>query len=142
MPSSPACHPPTCQYYRLLTGALRGAGALLARGEASLLRLCKAAVEGAPAGSWRLRLLGALATGPFRGSVLRFYASASDHTRRLTSVRANSKFLSPSSGPDSALNVRPAPPAAACMLVLWAFGLEHSVCVFAPPSWKQHTSCF
>lgn len=63
-------------------------------------------MEGSPAGSWRLRLLGALATGPFRGAVLRLYASASDHTRRLTSVRANSKFLAPGSGPDSALSVR------------------------------------
>lgn len=38
--------------------------------------------------------------------MLSFFAAASDFTRRLTSVRANSKFCSPSAGPDAIMPSR------------------------------------
>ena len=47
-----------------------------------------------------------MAAGPLRPAMLGFYAAASDFTRRLTSVRANSKFSSPSAGPDALMPSR------------------------------------
>jgi raffinose synthase len=38
--------------------------------------------------------------------MLGFFAEVSDFTRRLTSVRANSKFCSPSAGPDAVMPSR------------------------------------
>lgn len=49
---------------------------------------------------WAWVLVGRLAAGPLRKPILRLYASAGDHTRRLTSVKANAKFASLSAGPD------------------------------------------
>ena len=39
--------------------------------------------------------------GFLRPAMLSFYATASDFTRRLTSVRANGKFSSPDAGPET-----------------------------------------
>jgi hypothetical protein len=59
-----------------------------------------------PADSWRFRAFGAAATGLLRPTLLRFYARATEHTRRLTAVEANAKFGDADSGPDSGdLNV-------------------------------------
>lgn len=59
-----------------------------------------------PADSWRFRAFGAAATGLLRPTLLRFYARATEHTRRLTAVEANAKFGDVDSGPDSGdLNV-------------------------------------
>ena len=49
---------------------------------------------------WAWGLVGRLAAGPLRKPILRLYASAGDHSRRLTSVKANAKFASLSAGPD------------------------------------------
>ena len=49
---------------------------------------------------WAWGLVGRLAAGPLRKPILRLYASAGDHSRRLTSVRANAKFASLSAGAD------------------------------------------
>lgn len=60
-----------------------------------------------PADSWRFRAFAAAATGLLRPTLLRFYAQATEHTRRLAGVRANAKFGGPTAGPDSGdLNVR------------------------------------
>lgn len=52
-------------------GAVRS---LVGQLEASFLLACKRLIDGAPAGSLRMRLISALATGPLRGMILRFYA--------------------------------------------------------------------
>ena len=49
---------------------------------------------------WAWVLVGRLTAGPLRKPILRLYASAGDHSRRLTSVKANAKFASLSAGPD------------------------------------------
>jgi raffinose synthase len=46
--------------------------------------------------------------GPLRPALLGFYASTSDHVRRLASFRANEKFSRPGAGPAEAM--RPGPP--------------------------------
>ena len=63
-------------------------------------------MEATPANHWRMRLFTSLATSRLmRAPLLKFYASVSDHTRRLVSVRANAKFGSADAGPDHSLNV-------------------------------------
>lgn len=42
-----------------------------------------------------------------REMLLEFYAASGDFTRRLTSVKANSKFSSPQAGPDDLYSVCP-----------------------------------
>ena len=42
--------------------------------EASFLLSCKGLMEAAPANSWQMQLFSALATGPLKNSLLRFYA--------------------------------------------------------------------
>lgn len=98
--------PPTARA-RFLPAALVSllAGAV-ARAEAALLRGLRAMVDATPPGSWLWRAFAAVATGPLRPAVLRLYAKASDHTRRLRSVKANSKFSHPDAGPEHPLNVR------------------------------------
>ena len=49
---------------------------------------------------WGWAVVGRLAAGPLRAPILRLYASAGDHSRRLTSVKANAKFASLGAGPD------------------------------------------
>ena len=41
-----------------------------------------------------------------RQSMLEFYATSGDFTRRLTSIKANSKFSSPLAGPEEYYSVR------------------------------------
>lgn len=53
--------------YSMLCG---WAGAL----QTSFLLGCKRLLDETPAGSWRMRLFSALATGPFRSAILSFYA--------------------------------------------------------------------
>lgn len=56
--------------------------------------------------SWRFRAFSTAATGLLRPTLLRFYAHATEHTRRLAGVEANAKFSGPVAGPDSGdLNV-------------------------------------
>ena len=50
--------------------------------------------------AWALRGVSALATGPLRHTILKMYSEAGDHSRRLTSVKANAKFSSVQAGPD------------------------------------------
>ena len=45
-------------------------------------------------------------TGIHREMLLEFYAASGDFTRRLTSIKANSKFSSPAAGPDDLYSVR------------------------------------
>jgi raffinose synthase len=89
-------------------GALRDLAArlseLLARLSAAAFAGGRAFLDAQPSGSAVLRAFGWLARGPLRGLLLRFYAAASDHTRRLTSVEANAKFASPVAGPGAPLS--------------------------------------
>lgn len=108
---SPPCASasPTALPARLL-GWLAAGWAALRRGlahlEAQALGGTKAALESAPSGSWLWWLAQVAALGPFRGAILRFYSRASDHTRRLTSIKANAKFSTAQAGPEHPLNVR------------------------------------
>ncbi|KAL4419946.1 hypothetical protein ABPG75_007044 [Micractinium tetrahymenae] len=81
----------------LLFGFLEG----LHRAEAQALRLLKAWLDAAPSDSWRFRAFSSAATGLLRPTLLRFYAHATEHTRRLAGIRANAKFSGPGVGPDS-----------------------------------------
>ena len=47
-----------------------------------------------------------------RDMLLEFYAASGDFTRRLTSVKANSKFSAPDAGPEDYFSVRSKHPAA------------------------------
>ena len=53
-----------------------------------------------------------------RSQLLEFYASSGDFTRRLTSVKANGKFSSPSAGAQDYWTVSPYYPAAAALSLL------------------------
>lgn len=78
------------------------------------------------ADSWRFRAFSAAATGLLRPTLLRFYAHATEHTRRLAGVQANAKFSGPVAGPDSGdLNVRAA--AAAVPASRWNGGTTAGV---------------
>ena len=78
----------------------RAVGASLGGAEAAGAKLYAAVVEPAPADSWQVRAFAAAARGPLRPVLLEFYAAASDFTRRLTDVRANSKFSRPGATPE------------------------------------------
>ncbi|GAB4819326.1 hypothetical protein N2152v2_006372 [Parachlorella kessleri] len=84
-----------------LWGRLLG---LLRRAEVAALNWLRSFLDGATSDSWRMRLFSALATGPLKGSILRFYATTTDHTRRLQSVKANTKFSHPDAGPEHPLH--------------------------------------
>jgi len=60
--------------------------------EAAAMRRLSKALEGSSSDSTAIKIFAAMATGPFRTSLLRFYAAASSHSRRLLSVKANGKF--------------------------------------------------
>ncbi|MEW5300241.1 MAG: hypothetical protein WDW36_003183 [Sanguina aurantia] len=78
----------------------RIAGYIVGLGTAAFLIFYQSLIEPAPPGSLRVRCFAAAAQGFLRPAMLSFFAAASDFTRRLTSVRANSKFSSPDAGPD------------------------------------------
>jgi hypothetical protein len=76
-----------------------------------------------------MRLFTSLATSRLmRGPLLKFYASVSDHTRRLVSVRANAKFGSADAGPDHSLNVSLEPRVHAWRLGAFASRLSQQRC--------------
>jgi hypothetical protein len=66
--------------------------ALKSKVEAAAMRRLSKALEGSHSDSTAIEIFTAMATGPFRTSLLRFYAAASSHSRRLLSVKANGKF--------------------------------------------------
>lgn len=73
--------------------------------ESAIFNFCRQLLESTPANHWRMHLFSALATSSLlRGPLLRYYASTSDHSRRLVSILANAKFSSPGAGPQHALN--------------------------------------
>ena len=84
----------------LATALQRAVGASLGGAEAAGAKLYAAVVEPAPADSWQVKAFAAAARGPLRPVLLEFYAAASDFTRRLTDVRANSKFSRPGATPE------------------------------------------
>ncbi|PSC71477.1 raffinose synthase [Micractinium conductrix] len=87
---------------RAALGRLAAGGAQL---EAAFLNKCRQILETTPAHSPLMRLFSALATSRLlRRPLLSFYASVSDHTRRLVSISANAKFAGPSTGPASSLS--------------------------------------
>ncbi|KAL4420352.1 hypothetical protein ABPG77_006159 [Micractinium sp. CCAP 211/92] len=100
----------------------------LRQAEAQALRLLKAWLDAAPSDSWRFRAFSAAATGLLRPTLLRFYAHATEHTRRLAGVEANAKFSGPVAGPDSG-DLNSTAPAASLASVIShlkeRFGLTH-----------------
>ncbi|EFJ39616.1 hypothetical protein VOLCADRAFT_100756, partial [Volvox carteri f. nagariensis] len=77
------------------------AGWLMGLATAGFLIFYQWVVEPAPPNSLAVRAFAAAAKGFLRPAMLSFYATASDFTRRLTSVRANGKFSHPDAGPDT-----------------------------------------
>ncbi|GLI71623.1 hypothetical protein VaNZ11_016892 [Volvox africanus] len=76
------------------------AGWLMGIATAGFLIFYQWVVEPAPPNSLAVKVFAAAAKGILRPAMLSFYATASDFTRRLTSVRANGKFSHPDAGPD------------------------------------------
>lgn len=76
----------------------------MARLEAAVLHFGKRLLDSATSKSWIVRAFAALAVGPLRPSLLRFFANTSDHTRRLTAIEANAKFATPDTGPGAPLS--------------------------------------
>lgn len=76
----------------------------LAHIESFLFLAGKKVLDSTPSNSWRMKWFTALITGPLRPMLLRLYATSSDHTRRLMSVKANSKFSASTAGPEHELN--------------------------------------
>ncbi|GIM11600.1 hypothetical protein Vretimale_15098 [Volvox reticuliferus] len=76
------------------------AGWLMGIATAGFLIFYQWVVEPAPPNSLAVKAFAAAAKGILRPAMLSFYATASDFTRRLTSVRANGKFSHPDAGPD------------------------------------------
>eukprot|EP00798_Chlamydomonas_sp_ICE-L_P012937 gene12937-5975_t len=59
-------------------------------------------VEPAGPNSWAVWFFTKAAEGPIRDFLVDFYSTSSDFTRRLSSVKANSKFSTPEAGPEAA----------------------------------------
>ena len=57
----------------------------------------------------------------FRPLMLEFFAASGDFTRRLTSIKANSKFSNPNAGPEDYFLVRPEHPVALTLCSTHAF---------------------
>jgi hypothetical protein len=97
---------------RDLTGKKRGPIATLKRGisltiahiEMAFLHFGRHLMETSSSDSWLIKVMAALATGPLRPALLRFFACSSDHTRRLTAIEANAKFAGPNADASAALS--------------------------------------
>jgi raffinose synthase len=120
---------------RLVRLGQRLAGALLGVGTAAFLALYQVAVEPAPPDSLRVRAFAALAQGALRGAMLGFYASASDFTRRLTSVRANGKFARPDSGAEDDWDGGAEDLRAVVASLRARFGVQHIYCWHGMPAY-------
>ncbi|GAB4818384.1 hypothetical protein N2152v2_005430 [Parachlorella kessleri] len=94
---------------------------------ATFLLVIKLWLQGASYSSWHVRLFGRLARGPLRPAFLRFYASASQHTQRLSGIGANSKFVHMRSGPDTP-RWRKADLAAVVRDIKQQFGVQYVLC--------------
>jgi len=126
---------PSSPSVRLVRLGQRLAGALLGVGTAAFLALYQVAVEPAPPDSLRVRAFAALAQGALRGAMLGFYASASDFTRRLTSVRANGKFARPDSGAEDDWDSEAEDLGAVVASLRARFGVEHVYCWHGMPAY-------
>lgn len=85
----------------LVRAAQQLAGWVMGLGTAAFLIFYQWVIEPAAHDSLAVKSFARAAQTFLKPSMLSFYASASDFTRRLTSVRANGKFSSPEAGPDA-----------------------------------------
>jgi len=77
-----------------------------------IIRVVQRFLEGTPSDSTLLWTVAALARGPLRRALIRFYAEASHHSRRLLNISANSKFSSLHNGPiNGPINIPSSPSA-------------------------------
>lgn len=77
---------------------------ILHRIEIHALHLWKQMIDNQRSDSWIMTLMSAMASGPLRASLQRFYARSTDHSRRLTAIEANAKFASINSEDSSRLS--------------------------------------
>lgn len=89
---------------RVAGAALVLLSAVKSKAEERAMRVLQKALEGSHSGSSAIEVFTAMATGPLRKPLLRFYAAASSHSRRLLSVKANGKFSHIDSGADAPLH--------------------------------------
>jgi hypothetical protein len=82
----------------MLTKLRKGFTQMISSFEAAFLHVGKYILDSAHSDSLIIKTFTALATGPMKASLLRFYAHATDHTRRLSSIEANAKFATPDTG--------------------------------------------
>lgn len=96
--------------------------------EAALIKFYQYVVDPADPDTWPIRFFTWAATGPIKSNLLEFYASSGDFTRRLTSVKANGKFSSPSAGAQDYWTEEPERlgDVVASLRQLW--GLKHIYC--------------
>ncbi|KAG2451611.1 hypothetical protein HYH02_003392 [Chlamydomonas schloesseri] len=85
----------------LVRASQKVAGWFMGIATAGFLIFYQWVVEPAPPNSLAVRFFAAAAKGMLKPAMLSFYATASDFTRRLTSVRANGKFSHPDAGSDT-----------------------------------------
>lgn len=97
----------------------------LSKLESAIMHFGKAILDGSAADSFIVRAFQALAAGPLKPALLRFYAATTDHCRRLTSIRANAKFATPSTGPGSNLNAPGGDLAAVVSAIKKRFGVRY-----------------
>lgn len=83
--------------------AYRAYRSALVRVERLAIAALKGLLEESSSDSLVLAGVEGLLLGPLRRAVLRFCASASAHSRRLLSIRANAKFRSVDEGPEAGM---------------------------------------
>eukprot|EP00775_Hariotina_reticulata_P012148 gene12148-12286_t len=123
------------QQFILIRWAQKAAGALVGLATAAFLLFYQWVVEPAPSTSLRVKAFAALAQGVLRGAMLMFFASASDFTRRLTSVEANAKFSRLDAGPEEDWEATSADLKAVVTNIKARFGVRHVYCWHGLPAY-------
>ncbi|KAK9820373.1 hypothetical protein WJX72_009606 [[Myrmecia] bisecta] len=113
----------------------RVVGGLVGLLEALLLKFYQYVVDPAPPGSWPVALFTWIATGPLRSLLLDFYAASGDFTRRLTSIKANSKFSSPFAGPEDFFSGEPEQLGTVIMALRELYNLRYIYCWHGLPAY-------
>ncbi|WIA40450.1 hypothetical protein OEZ86_013807 [Tetradesmus obliquus] len=123
------------QQFILIRWAQKAAGALVGLATAGFLLFYQWVVEPAPPNSLRVKAFAALTQGVLRGAMLTFFASASDFTRRLTSVEANAKFARLDAGPEEDWEATPADFRGVVQHIKQKFGIRYVYCWHGLPAY-------
>lgn len=123
------------QQFILIRWAQKAAGALVGLGTAAFLLFYQWVIEPAAPNSLRVKAWARLTNSLLRGAMLTFFASASDFTRRLTSVEANAKFSRLDAGPEEDWEATPADLRGVVTHIKQKFGVNHVYCWHGLPAY-------